>query len=99
MRTGAMMLALVCAFLWTRFGFTLGVVRQLGVTSLLVYWVHVELVYGSWLEFLKNRLTTGQALLTTIAVVMLMYSLSAAKTRWFPAHEGIVYRKPVFSEE
>ena len=24
-------------------------IRQFGVTSLLVYWVHIELVYGRWL--------------------------------------------------
>ena len=36
------------AFLWTRYGARDGWswVRQFGTTSLLVYWVHIELVYG-----------------------------------------------------
>jgi uncharacterized membrane protein len=85
-RTGVMALALTAAFLWTQFGVAPGLVRQLGTTSLLVYWVHVELVYGSWLETLKKRLTIGQAALATVAVVLLMYALSAAKTKWVRWH-------------
>jgi len=81
-RTGVMVLAVVGAFLWTRFGAVLGVVRQLGTTPLLVYLVHVELVYGSWLEMLKKRLTAGQTALAAIAVILLMYALSVAKTKW-----------------
>lgn len=82
-RTGVMMLAVVAAFLWTHFGFALGIVRQLGTTSLLVYWVHVELVYGAWLRSLKRRLTIGQAMLAVVAIIFLMYGLSVAKTKWF----------------
>ena len=37
-------------------------VRQFGTTSLLVYWVHIELVYGRWLWFLKNSLTVPQTI-------------------------------------
>ena len=33
---------------------------QFGVTSLLVYWVHIELVYGRWFFFLKERLNVLQ---------------------------------------
>jgi hypothetical protein len=84
-RTGLMLVLTAAGFLWTRFGFTLGIVRQLGTTSLLVYWVHIELVYGSWLQVLKKHLTAGQAALATIGVIALMYGLSVAKTRWLPA--------------
>ena len=34
-------------------------VRQFGTTSLLVYWVHIELVYGRWLFFLKEQSERG----------------------------------------
>jgi len=84
-RTGLMLVLTAAGFLWTRFGFSLGILRQLGTTSLLVYWVHVELVYGSWLQVLKKHLTAGQAALATLGVIALMYGLSLAKTRWFPA--------------
>jgi hypothetical protein len=84
-RTGLMLVLTAAGFVWTRFGFGLGIVRQLGTTSLLVYWVHIELVYGSWLQVLHKHLTAGQAALATLGVIALMYGLSVAKTRWFPA--------------
>jgi hypothetical protein len=81
-RTGIMAVLLAMSFLWTRFGFTVGILRQLGMTSLLVYWVHVELVYGSWLNVWKRHLTIGKALLAAVLITILMYGLSVAKTRW-----------------
>ena len=44
------------AFLWTEY-FSAGWswVRLLGTTSLAVYWVHVELLYGRWLSFYKQK--------------------------------------------
>ncbi len=81
-RTGVMALILTISFVWTRFGFATGILQQLGTTSLLVYWVHIELVYGSWLAFWKRHLTIGQALLATLLVTAAMYALSVAKTRW-----------------
>ena len=81
-RTGVMALILAISFLWTRFVFNARILRQLGTTSLLVYWVHVELVYGSWLAVWKRHLTVGQTALATILITVLMYALSVAKTRW-----------------
>jgi hypothetical protein len=79
-----MALLTALAFVWVRFGLFVNFVRQLGTTSLLVYWVHVELVYGAWLRFLKRRLTGVEAALATLAVMVVMYWLSIAKTRYWP---------------
>lgn len=81
-RTGIMALILMMSFLCTRYIFSGRILQQLGTTSLLVYWVHVELVYGSWLAVWKRRLTVGQTVLATILITILMYALSVAKTRW-----------------
>ncbi|PWU00532.1 MAG: hypothetical protein C5B51_24960, partial [Terriglobia bacterium] len=54
---------------------------QFGTTSLLVYWVHIELVYGRWLPGLKNNLTVAQTVAATLSVILLMLALSIAKTR------------------
>ena len=53
-KQGVTLLLASFAFLWTRYAVNGGWswVRQFGTTSLLVYWVHVELVYGRWLWFL-----------------------------------------------
>jgi uncharacterized membrane protein len=57
-------------------------VRQFGMTSLLVYWVHIELVYGRWLGVLKNSLTVGQTCAAAVSVIVLMLLLSVARTNW-----------------
>lgn len=57
-------------------------VRQFGMTSLLVYWVHVELVYGRWFGFFKEQLSVGQTLLASSIVILLMLGLSVLRTNW-----------------
>jgi hypothetical protein len=81
-KQGVTLLLLAGAFLWTRYGSKGGWswVRQLGITSLLVYWVHIELVYGRWLWFFKNGLTVPEAMLTALSVILLMVAISTIKT-------------------
>ncbi len=57
-------------------------IRQFGVTSLLVYWVHVELVYGRWLWFFKESLTLPQTVAAAICVTILMLGVSLVRTNW-----------------
>jgi len=82
-KTGVLLLFLSLAFLWTRFiapaGFS--ALRQLGTTSLLVYWVHTELVYGRWFGQYKERLSAGQCAAVAVALILLMVALSTLRTR------------------
>lgn len=55
-------------------------VRQFGMTSLLVYWVHVELVYGRWLWFFKENLALGPTVGVAVVVIILMLGLSVLRT-------------------
>jgi uncharacterized membrane protein len=80
-RTGLILLVLAAAYLWERAGFSTVLIRQLGTTALLVFWAHLELVYGSWSDPLKGRLTAGQSAWATVTIVALMYLLSIVKTR------------------
>jgi uncharacterized membrane protein len=82
-KLGVTMILTAMAFLWTRYGAKDGWswVRQFGTTSLLVYWVHIELVYGRWFYFLKNNLTVAQTVVASLFVVLLMLAISTAKTR------------------
>lgn len=57
-------------------------VRQFGLTSLLVYWVHVELIYGRWFGAIKEQLTVGQTVLATVLTTVLMLGLSLFRTNW-----------------
>lgn len=80
-KQGVTLVILSVAFVWTRYAAGAGWswVRQFGTTSLLVYWVHIELVYGRWLWFLKNHLTALQTALAALAIILLMLALSTAK--------------------
>jgi uncharacterized membrane protein len=83
-KLGCLYLLIAFAFLWTSYvnpdGWSF--VRQLGTTSLLVYWVHTEIVYGSILYKWKNALTAGQCFLAAAGVTLAMIGLSVARTGW-----------------
>jgi len=57
-------------------------VRQFGITSLLVYWVHVELVYGRWLGYFKENLNLGETCFMAVLVILGMLGLSLLRTNW-----------------
>ncbi len=54
--------------------------RQLGRTSLLVYWVHVELVYGHLSDPIKGRLGIASASVLLVLLTGLMLALSYWRT-------------------
>ena len=83
-KQGVTWVMLAFGFVWTRYGASEGwsFVRQFGTTSLLVYWVHIELVYGRGLFFLKNSLTVSQTIVSAVFVILLMLAISIARTNW-----------------
>jgi uncharacterized membrane protein len=83
-KVGVILLLLSFTFLWTHHGAGEGWswVRQLGVTSLLVYWVHIELVYGRWFGYWKESLTYGQCAIASAVLIVAMLGLSIASTHW-----------------
>ena len=81
-KVGVLLLMVSLAFLWTRYGAGEGWswIRQFGVTSLLVYWVHIELVYGHASWFLKDSLNVPQTVIAAVIVILLMLAISTMKT-------------------
>ena len=59
--------------------------RQFGRTSLLVYWVHIDLCYGLIAHRLGlyGRLNMMQATIGLLGMVTLMLVVSVAKSRWW----------------
>jgi uncharacterized membrane protein len=84
MKLGAVLLILSFAFIWTEHavGNSFSWVRQFGTTSLLVYWVHIELVYGRWFGGAKASLSNLQCTLCAMVLVVAMLALSILRTRW-----------------
>jgi uncharacterized membrane protein len=83
-RVGISLLMMAGAYLWTEFcaGAGWSWMQALGKASLLVYWVHVMMVYGTWSNPVKRTMNDWQAALATLAVTALMVSLAAARLRW-----------------
>jgi uncharacterized membrane protein len=82
-KLGVILLIASFAYLWTTHLVTgWSWVRQLGTTSLLVYWTHTELVYGRWLGQWKDALSTIQVVGAAAVVIALMVGISTIRTRW-----------------
>jgi hypothetical protein len=81
-KVGVTLLMISFAFLWTRYGARDGWswVRQFGTTSLLVYWVHIELVYGRAFWFLKSALNVSQTMVAAVFMILLMLAIATVKT-------------------
>jgi uncharacterized membrane protein len=56
-------------------------VRQLGTTSLLVYWVHVDLEYGPFFAKYRQHLSVPVVLISAATLIVCMLGLSVTFTR------------------
>jgi uncharacterized membrane protein len=83
-RVGLLLIILAASYAWCRWGAAqLGFspLIQLGQTSLLVYWVHIELVYGRLSILPKRAESIRGATLGLGAIFLMMLALSLARTR------------------
>ena len=81
-RLGVVLLLAAFAFLWSErtWGMSWSWLRQLGTASLLVYWVHIELVYGRWFGAYKEKFDTWGCVLAAAVVMVAMVALAVAKS-------------------
>jgi len=97
-KLGVLLAILSCAYLWVNLSAGLigafqtgglllnatqwSMFRQLGRASLVVYWVHIELVYGRWFGFWKEQLSTMQVVLFASALIVAMVALAWVRINW-----------------
>jgi uncharacterized membrane protein len=85
MRCGILLIILFGAYVWCRWGLAqrgFSPIIQLGKTSLLVYWVHIEFVYGGLSILPKRRCSIAYASLGLLIIFLAMLALSLLRTRW-----------------
>lgn len=85
MRCGILLIILFFVYAWCRWGFAqkaFSPIIQLGKTSLLVYWVHIEFVYGRFSILPKGKSNILQATLGLLAIFFAMLILSFWRTRF-----------------
>ncbi len=83
-RSGITLATLAGAYLWTEYGAAprWSWMQALGQTSLLVYWVHIMLVYGNLAKPLKRTMSIPGTALAVAIVAALMVALAAARLAW-----------------
>ena len=83
-RVGTILLLMAASYLWTEYcvGAGWSWMQTLGKNSLMVYWVHVMLVYGSIMRPIKRQLSIPQATLGAVIVTAMMVALSAIWLWW-----------------
>ncbi|CAN5712822.1 hypothetical protein BH24ACI5_BH24ACI5_14780 [soil metagenome] len=84
LRTGLLALTVGAAYLWyrrPRGGTAFSPLEQMGRTSLFIYWIHIELIYGLMVRPLHKALTLGQAGFGILIFALLMLILSLIKER------------------
>jgi len=85
MRCGVLLVILSLVYSWCRWGLAqkgFSPLIQLGNTSLLVYWVHIEFVYGSLSIMPKRACSIPRATLGLAIIFLSMLALSLLRTRW-----------------
>ncbi len=85
MRCGVLLVLLFLVYAWCRWGWAqkgFSPIIQLGNTSLLVYWVHIEFVYGRFSILPKGRCSILEATAGLLAIFLAMVALSVLRTRW-----------------
>jgi len=85
MRCGILLVLLFLVYAWCRWGWAqkgFSPIIQLGNTSLLVYWVHIEFVYGRFSILPKARCSILKATAGLLIIFLAMVALSILRTRW-----------------
>jgi uncharacterized membrane protein len=85
MRCGILLLILFLVYAWCRWGLAqkgFSPIIQLGNTSLLVYWVHIEFVYGRFSILPKGQCSALKATGGLITIFLAMLGLSLVRTTW-----------------
>jgi hypothetical protein len=84
-RVGMLLAILAAVYLWCRWGagqWGFSPLIQLGQTSLLVYWVHIEFVYGRLSILPKRAVDIRTASVGLLAIFLSMVLLSVLRTRY-----------------
>jgi uncharacterized membrane protein len=84
-RCGVLLIILSLVYAWCKWGFAqkgFSPVIQLGQTSLLVYWVHIEFVYGRFSILPKHNCSIAKATAGLCLIFLAMLALSIGRTRY-----------------
>jgi uncharacterized membrane protein len=96
-RSGILLALVLVAYAWCRWGWAqrrFSPIVQLGNTSLLVYWVHIEFVYGRFSILPKGRCSIWKATAGFLFIFLAMLALSVLRTKWKKRHPKVSRANP-----
>jgi uncharacterized membrane protein len=96
-RCGVLLIILSLVYAWCKWGFAqkgFSPAIQLGQTSLLVYWVHIEFVYGRFSILPKHNCSIAKATAGLLLVFLAMLVLSIARTRYKKSRVRVLHPEP-----
>jgi uncharacterized membrane protein len=96
-RLGVLVLALPVAYAWNALWRGWSPLQEFGRSSLFVYWVHVELVYGVISLSLHRALTFEAALVGFVLFTVFMFLMAGAKARVVAWWKGAQSHVTLFS--
>jgi uncharacterized membrane protein len=85
MRVGVLFVICFLGYTWCRWGagaIGFSPLVEMGQASLLVYWVHIEFVYGDFSIMPKHRVGIARATLGLAIIFVAMTLLAMARTKW-----------------
>jgi uncharacterized membrane protein len=85
LRVGVLMTTIPIAYAWTAAVGGRSPIQKLGIASLFVYWIHVEMVYGFLTWPIHRRLSFEQALVAFAVFTVFLYGLVKLKDRMLTA--------------
>ena len=84
-RLGLLVAAIPIGYAWTRVARGRSPLQELGIASLFVYWIHVEMVYGVLSSPIHRGLTFEQVLIAFAVFSVFLYGLVKLKDRLLSA--------------
>jgi uncharacterized membrane protein len=83
-RLGICMMIMAGSYLWTEYctGTGWSWMQAMGKNSLMVYWIHVMIVYGAVVYPIKRKLSIPWVVLATVIVTLMMVLMTALWLAW-----------------
>jgi uncharacterized membrane protein len=97
MRCGILLALVFFVYAWCRWGWAqrrFSPIIQLGNTSLLVYWVHIEFVYGRFSILPKGQCSISKATAGLLIIFLAMVALSLLRTKWKKQRAKVLRASP-----
>ena len=91
LRIGVLMAGVTLAYGWLKVWRWYSPIADLGRSSLFVYWIHIEMVYGLMSRPIHKQLSFGQAVAAYAVFTVFLFLIAKAKDRLLPGRPSLTH--------